>query len=197
VGLYFFSYSGLINSITSLIIGCFILFRNTKSAINRSFAYFSFSVAFWAFFYFLWLSVKEQATALFFIRLTMAFAILIPASFIYFITRLLSLNKKYLNGINSFFGVVFILFSFSSLYIVGVEPRGSFPFWPIPGFLFHIMLLQFSLNIIYAHLLLWQAIGKSSGIRRNQLKYIFLGTFAGFIGGSEMFIKMPLKFYEE
>ena len=66
----------------------------------------------------------------------MTAAILIPASFIYFITRLLSINKKYLNGTNFLSGIVFILFSFSSLYIGGVEPRGRFPFGQFPDFCF-------------------------------------------------------------
>ena len=60
------------------------------------------------------------------------------------------------------------------------------------------MLLQFSLNIVYAHILLWQAIEKSSGIKRNQLKYIFLGTLSGFIGGSTnyfLWYKIPIPPY--
>jgi len=184
LGLSFFSYSGLINSITSLILCCFFIFKNYKSVINRSFAYFAFSVAWWAFFYFLWLSAKESVSALYFLRTAMIGAIMVSATFIYFITNLLSVKKKYLNWGNFILAGVFIFFSFSPTYISGVEQRGIFPFWPIPGFLFHIMFIQFFLNITYAHILLWKEITISSGVKRNQLKYVFLGTLIGFIGGS-------------
>lgn len=186
MGLSFFSYSGLVNSLTSLILGCFFLFKNYKSVINRSFAYFAFSVSWWSFFYFLWLSARESTSALYFFRVAMVGVIIIPVAFIYFITNLLGINikKKYFNWSNFTLSGVFILFSFSPICIRGVEPRNIFPFWPIPGFLFHIMLAQFFLNITYAHILLWKEITLSSGVKRNQLKYVFLGTLFGFIGGS-------------
>lgn len=184
MGLSFFSYSGLVNSITSLILGSFFLFKNYKSVINRSFAYFAFSVSWWAFFYFLWLSARESASALYFFRVAMVGVIMIPVTFIYFITNLLSVNKKYFNWSNLILAGILILFSFSPICVRGVEARSIFPFWPIPGFLFHVTLIQFFLNITYAHILLWKEITLSSGIKRNQLKYVFLGTLIGFIGGS-------------
>jgi len=180
---YYFPYSGLINAIAALGLGLFILSRNYKSSINRGYAFFAFGVCLWSFNYCLWLLSKDYDRALLFIRLTMLGPFIIPAAFLYFVTSLLSLKKKYLHIFNSILIIAFFLFSFTPIYIQKVEPRLFFSFWPVPGWMFHVVLAYFIIELLYAQWLLWKEMKKSQGARRNQITYIFVGMVVGFIGG--------------
>ncbi|NQT23279.1 MAG: GAF domain-containing protein [Candidatus Omnitrophica bacterium] len=194
----YFIYSGIINAITSFILALFVLSKNSKSPINRGFFYFAFSVGFWAFNYSFWLLSKDPTQALFLVRCAMIGAILIPVTFIYFVTKLLKQERKILNVINFTIAGIFLSFSFSSIYIEKVEPRLFFPFWPVPSYLFHLMLLHFILNVIYAHASLWNEIKKSYGTGKIQIKYVFFGTLIGFIGGCTnyfLWYKIPIPPY--
>jgi len=76
-----------------------------------------------------------------------------------------------------FFGSENITFLFNSFYWV-------YP--PTPLFTF-FFLYWFGI-IIYAHYKLYQVLKMSSGLKRNQIKYFFLATAAGFSGGSASFL---------
>ena len=180
----FFVYSGLINAITSVALGCFILVINFKSAVSRLFALFCFSVAYWAINYFLWLKMEEMESALFFIRHAMIGATFIPLTFTAFTLKFLEKHNWLVMTINILSCNLFAFCSFSPLFIAGVEQRLFFKFWPQPGILFHFMLVYFLLNAVYANFLLWSAVKKAKGVRRSQILYVFIGTFVGFFGGS-------------
>ncbi len=76
----------------------------------------------------------------------------------------------------------------SPLYIAGVEHRLFFKYWPVPGALFHFMLIFFLSNVVYSHYLLWRDMKKLSGVKRNQIQYVFFGTLIGFVGGSTNYL---------
>ena len=121
----------------------------------------------------------------------MAGAIFIPSTFTHLVFRLTETSEKYRRPIvvgNYLISLIFLLFCFSSAYIIKVESRLFFPFWPVPGLLFHFMLAHFSINIIYAHVLMWVAIKRTSGLKTNQIKYVFIGTLVGFAGGSTNYL---------
>lgn len=181
---YLFAYSGLVNAITSFGLALFVLLQKPKSALNRSFFIFAISVAFWALNYFLWLSASEPISALFFIRLAMMGATVIPSAFVAFTLQLTSKESKIVNRLNATASGVFLVFSFTPWFITSVERRLIFEYWPVPGLLFHFMLAHFIFNTFYAHLLLWGSLKREEGVKANQTRYVFIGTLIGFIGGS-------------
>ena len=183
MGVSFFAYSGLINAVTSFGLAIFVGFRNYRSALAKAFILFACSVGYWAIFYYLWLSSSNPTKALFFIRQAMVGAIFIPSSFTYFTTILLEKRLKLLNALNFLTSLIFLVVSFQPLYIRGVEPRLFFSYWPIPGPAFHFMLGHFLLNVILAHFFLINGIHQHNGAKKNQVKYVFLGTLIGFGGG--------------
>src|SRR3989338_8574246 len=174
------AYTGLINSITSIVLGLFILRTNVKSEIAKSFTVFCFAVAYWAQNYFFWLTASSDVMALFFIRNAMIGAMVIPSSYVYFTYHFLSIQNKKITAINASLILAFILFSFSPSYIKTVEPRGFFTHWPVPGLLFHAMLAHFAFNAVYAHYLLWRGIQINRGIKKTQISYVYWGTLIGF-----------------
>ncbi|OQA56636.1 MAG: Sensor protein ZraS [Candidatus Omnitrophica bacterium ADurb.Bin277] len=182
----FCAYTGLLNAVASLAFVIFIALKKQKTLLDKRFAFFAFSVGYWGLSYFFWLSARQADSALFFIRNAMAGAIFIPSTFMHLVLSLIEASwrsRKIVIVGNYLLSVVFLIFCFSPLYIVEVEPRLFFPFWPVPGMLFHFVLLHFSVNIILAHFLMWQAIKRTSGLKQNQIKYVFIGTLIGFIGG--------------
>lgn len=68
MNLGFFAYAGLTNAITCLMLGSYVLIRNFRSPLGRSFFFFMFSIAYWCTNYFIWLSSTRMETALLFMR---------------------------------------------------------------------------------------------------------------------------------
>lgn len=183
---FYFPLSGLINAITSFLLGAFVLSRNVKAPTNRSFAYFAFSVGFWSYFYFLWLISTDATKALLWCRVLMAGAIFIPSAFLHFCINLIDRRKEYLKTIIlGYLGsVIFLLLDFTPLYIPDVRPRLIFPFWPTAGITYAPFLAMFIGLTFYAHILLFREYKKASGFKRHQILYVFLGTAIGFTGGT-------------
>lgn len=180
-----FAYTGLINFITSVGLGTFLLLAKYRSHLCRAFALFCFSVAYWSIHYFWWLSASEPARALYLIRQTMVGAIFIPITYTYFTYQLIEKKTfKWVHLLNVVLVLFFLHFSMSPFYITAVEQRLFFSFWPVPGPLFHLVLIYFALNVVYAHWLLWGAYQETVGIKRLHILYVFLGTAVGFAGGS-------------
>lgn len=177
--------SGFINFVTALTMGIVVL-KNKESFVNRIFSTFSFSVAFWSFFYFLWLiSANNKPLAEFFIRTCMIAVLFMPSLFIHFVSRFLELKKNRLFFLINYlmsFGVALTVYT--RLYATEIGRHLVFPYWPKAGPLFHIALLHFSVIVCYSFILLFQKLRASSGRHKNQILYVFIGTLLGYIGGS-------------
>ncbi len=182
----FFAISAFINAATSTIVGIIVIARNTRSMLNRSFCYFSFSVAFWSYCYFLWQISSDSNSALFWCRAFMAGAVFIPSSFFHFSLVLIGQEKKYYKSIISWYIVssVFLVLNFTPLFVKNVTPRLFFPYWPTAGVFYAPFLVMFLALTVFSHILMYRAFSQLSGVKRSQIKYIFLGTAIGFLGGA-------------
>lgn len=182
----YYSLSALVNFLSVLTLGSLIFYRNPKNIINQTFTLFAFSTSLWSLFYFLWQVSNSSTNALYFTRILMAFATFIPLFYLHFIFSLLEiLNRKKFFLILSY--LLFLFFSTVSLttpYIVShTEPLLDFPFWPMPGLIFHLFLLAWVIYIGYTVYLLFKNFQKSTGLKKIQLKYLILGTIIGYGGG--------------
>lgn len=182
----FYPISALINAITSTIVCIIALIRNPRSRLNRSFCYFAASVAFWSYFYFLWQISRDPTAALLWCRILMAGAIFIPSTFLHFSVTLIKQREKYLKAIKSCYiiSTLFLILDFTPFFIKDVRPRLFFPYWPTAGISYLPFLLVFFGLTLYAHILMFKQYQKLNGFERNQIKYVFIGTAIGFLGGS-------------
>jgi two-component system nitrogen regulation sensor histidine kinase GlnL len=116
----------------------------------------------------------------------MAGAIFIPSAFLHFSLSLIEQHKKYFKVIISCYlaSVLFLLLDFTPLFVKDVRLRLSFPYWPTAGITYAPFLAMFLGLTIYAHVLMFKHYRRLSGLKRNQIKYVFLGTAIGFLGGS-------------
>ena len=90
----YYTITSLFNATTSLVLCWFVFTRNPDKLVNRTFAFFSFCVATWAFFHFLWQFQHDAKGALFCHRALMAGAIFIPSAYLHFVCALLGIERE-------------------------------------------------------------------------------------------------------
>ena len=186
-----FAISALINGIVALGFGTLVFFKNSKALINVLFFLMTLALTLWAFSYWQWMSSGDATTAIFWVRVLSIGSLLIPVFFFHWVLAVL----KEIRGVKKIvlvFAYVFVLaslsFSFSQYFIVDVEQKLYFRFWPNPGivytlyfFVIYIGLILYSLYLLIARFL------TSVGERKNQILYIILGAIFGFGGGLSNF----------
>jgi len=183
----FFAFSGLLNFITSFLLGILIYLKGKKEFQSRSFVLYFFSIAFWNFGYYFWQISTEESLALFWSRVLMAGAIFIPIFYFHLIISFLNLFEKYKKALYWGYSLtfLFLLLDFTPYFVKGVEKRLIFPFWPEPGIFYHPFLLMFAAFICYGWYSLIKVLRKTTEkIKKQQIKYLLLGTGIGTIGGS-------------
>ncbi len=189
-----YALSGLINGIATSILGCFVFLKNRKGIINKTFGIFTISMGVWSYSYFLWMIAGNETAALFWSRALMVGAIFIPASYLHFVFALLNIHKeKKLTILFCYiFSFLFFILNFSPLMVRNVTSIMYFRYWPEAGSIYSVFLLFFFICAIYSIYLLFKSFRRAVGVTRNQLKYIFIGTLLGYLGGSTNY---PLWFH--
>ncbi len=188
LSLNYFSISALINAVTSLGLGCFILLSNRKERVAKYLVYFCFSVAAWSIPYFLWQIADTAEMAYFWSRILMFGAIF--TSIAYFHLVLVFLKKeqedvhRIMFGTFYFFVFFFTVANLTPYFVAGVEPRMGFAFWPIPGPLYSLFLIAFFVHVLYASILLFQRYKTATGLLKKQILLLLIGIGLAFVGGS-------------
>ena len=185
--------SALINALVSSGFGLFVYLKNRKSPVNRLWAIFSLTIAFWSYSYFFWQISSERYLALFWCRSLMAGAIFIPVTCLHFLLVWLNVyrEKKKLLFVGYAISLIAFSLNFTHLFVKDVAPISYFKFWPqasityLPFLIFWIWLVFCCLHVMF------QAIRISTGVSRNQVKYVLFSTIVGFAGG---FTNYPLWF---
>lgn len=186
----FFIYSAVINASIAGLLGVVIILKNRKELINRLFFGLSISVVFWALSYWQWMSSDSAESALFFVRLLSIGSLFIPIFYFHWIIAFVNKDKAKKNFIRILYLItLFILpFSFSKIFVSGVESKFIFQFWPNAGPLYTFYLLFIYLGLtIYALLILFDKYRKIGGPEKLSIKYVIWGSLIGFAGGATNF----------
>jgi signal transduction histidine kinase len=178
-------FSGVLNSIFALL----AYLRYKKGLPNRLFGLLCIAFAVWTYSYWIWLSFSynDYSTALFWSRMLNLGATLIPPLYVHWIFSFLGFENKKRKLI--IFGylltLIFLAFSFSPLYIKDVKQVLFFPFWPQAGIVYSIYIITSYLaynSIAFYYLIKTYKV--SDGFKKNQIKYLILGSIFGFGGGA-------------
>jgi len=122
-------------------------------------------------------------------RLTHVGVILIPVLFFHFVYEFLGLKRKLAIVIIYAIGLAFLFLNLTDLFIRSTRfVFSSFYYDSPPGPVYPYFVGFFFGAIIYSHYELLRAYRHSSGARRNQIKYFFLATAVGFLGGGTSFL---------
>ncbi len=188
--IYYFSTFGTF--ITYVLLGVFVYLKNRSSLLHRYCLIFNLSVAFWSVGFFVTLFPGlPHDTALYVSRAHHAVSTFIPPLFCAFVFSLINIYEKRKKLIK--FGFLFSTFLFISAltsphFTKDVISKLYFPYWPVGGPLYFLFVVYFLIFTIYAHWELYKEYrSTSSGRKKRQIIYFFIGTAVGFIGGPTTF----------
>ena len=146
----FFALSGLINGLSATVLGAFVLARRPESSLHKIYALFCFSISVWSYSYFQWLTAHDANAALFWARGLMVGAIFIPVTAFHHLLKLINkkISRRFIQ-VNYLLSGFLCLTSVSPWIVRDVTQKNSFAFWPNPGPLFHVHLLQFAVLALW------------------------------------------------
>ena len=185
-----FALSGFINGFSAVIFGLIVFLKTPKKLVNQTFGLMTFALAIWSFGYGFWQLSTDKESALLWVRILSIGSTFIPIFFLHWIFSLLNFHKKkeVVLILGYIITLIFLSFTFTSLYVKDVSPQLSFPWWPEPGLVYNLYLIFGYLGIIgYAFFELIKAYNKTSGYLREQIKYILVALIIGFGGGATNF----------
>ena len=181
-----FALSGLINGLIALGLGVFVISSNWKSKVNQLYFLIVAAIAIWSVGYWQWMSSTNADSALFWVRILSIGSTLIPVFYFHWIVSLLKIEEQEKNAVKLVYFVtgLFLIFSFSDIFIRGVEQKSFFSFWPNPGILYHFYIVfTYILLVIYAAFLLLKHFRISPKEKRAQIIYVLIGSSIAFGGG--------------
>jgi len=79
--LSYYTITGLINAVTSTLLGFLVYFKDRKSPLNRSFALFCLAVATWSWAYIFWPEASNRTNTLLVFQALHVGSILVPISY--------------------------------------------------------------------------------------------------------------------
>ncbi|KKQ61450.1 MAG: Signal transduction histidine kinase [Parcubacteria group bacterium GW2011_GWE2_38_18] len=194
-----FAFSSIFTSILSFGLAFFVIYKNYKSTLNRSWFFVSFLMGVWSLG--LWGVVISNTyiEALFFQYILDLSAIFIPLSFFKFSINLLKINDKKRKQFIIFLilSSLIAFMSFTSLFKKGMAPllEYNFNFWINPGSLYSIFPIYFSFLMFYSFYLIIINFKNFKGAERSQIRYILIAGIIGFLGGATNFFPQVIKIY--
>ena len=187
----FYALSGLLNFVTSTLVGIYVFTRDRHDIRYRTYGAFCLSLAVWSFGYYCWQVSKTADEALFWVRVFMAGAIFIPVTNFHHVAEILArppIEKRWIWVGYTFCVIAICLDVFTTTFVRRVSPKLFFPFWPEPGPAFHLYIILFAYCLVRWTYLLIQESRVASGIRQNQLRYLITALTLGYSGGITNFL---------
>jgi two-component system nitrogen regulation sensor histidine kinase GlnL len=116
----------------------------------------------------------------------MAGAIFIPITYLHHLFALFDIYKERAKLVKYGYlgGLLFLLLDLTPLFVKSVTPKLVFKFWPDAGITFLPFLALWGWYVVYGLYIIIVEYNKSSGFKRNQIKYVFLATLIGWSGGA-------------
>ena len=186
----FYIISSVITTITSLGLGTFVYLKAPKNTTNRVWFLMSIAIAVWSSGFGIMVGgVCDRSMSLFFERLSHAGAILIAIFYLFFMISLIKKEKEYRSILYVSYVCAFILeaFVFSKWFIIDVIPKQSFIYYPKPGIVYIFFTIHFFSFVLIAQYLGLKNFAYLSAFAKNQIRYVFVASTLGFLGGATTF----------
>ena len=180
----------LLTSLTTFVLGSFILLKAQRSKTTLVYVAFLFSLAGWSFLQASLSVVSGMEKLLLINRLVHVFIILIPCLFLHFTYLFLDIEKEnrktlilaYLISL----GLITLL-PFKA-FLPGVRYLANIKYFTIPGPIYHFSCAFFYTLVILSLYELHRGYRNSKGLRATQLKYMFYSAIIGFFSGSSSYL---------
>ncbi len=186
--------------IISFLNAIFISLHKPRTPLKKIWILFSFTVASWTFCFYKASLSTSYDVALFWTRIQNASGILIPLFFFHFVLLLTGLAQIKKLELKIYYCLVLGYFAscliFPSNFVSHVSPKLSILYYTNGGILYYPLPVILFFLVTYGSILLLKTYKAASRIKRNQIKYVFLGTFIGFLGGgSSLFLSFDIPIY--
>lgn len=179
-----------VTAVVMFSMGLFVFLKSPKREINWSFALYYSAIAWWSLFEAYSISAPTKSLGLWTWRINHMGVIFIPIFFVHFIYSILEVPKQNRRLLKLLYGIGYCLaaLNLTSLLIADVTPKFSFKHMVVPGPFYLAFVLWWIAQITYGLVKLYIAYLKSTGIRRNQLRYFWIGSLIGYLGGPFNFL---------
>lgn len=176
-----------LTAIAALAMGIFVLIRNPKSIINKTFAFYSFAITWWSFCQIWLIACDKRLTALIWTRIEQVGVFFIPTFFVHFVISLLNIkNKRNFLRVSYSLSIIFALLCATPLMMADAIPKETVKYvkyFATAGLAYHFAILFFVILIFHGLNWLYKGYRFSSGAKKNQLKYLFWSSLVGYVGG--------------
>ncbi|HTY13805.1 MAG TPA: ATP-binding protein, partial [Candidatus Omnitrophota bacterium] len=186
----FYVWSLIATGSASIVLGAVVYLQGRSKAANGSLALFTLAVGTWCLAQAAGELVPDKASVIFWTRINLAGAILIPAFYLLFVSSFLDDLKNDVKLLTTDLTIAAILLAadlFTPLMVADVAAKGAYRYYPVPGPVY----IPFALFLIGCVAVgirkLIAGAGSSFGERRNQILYIILAAAVGFGGGATAF----------
>ena len=135
---------------TTFLLAIFVYVKNRKGKINRIFAFYSFSIAWWSFCEIWWVTTLDRTISLFWCRLAEVGVFFIPTFFIHFVCTFFNIQRrKILLRIAYTLSIFFASISFGNLLILDMVPKFFVRYWAVPGIVYPFAVAFFVICVVY------------------------------------------------
>ena len=180
----------LLTSLTTFVLGSFILLKAQRSKTTLVYVAFLFSLAGWSFLQASLSVVSGMEKLLLINRLVHIFIILIPCLFLHFTYLFLDIEKENRKTLIMAYliSLGFIALIPFKAFLPGVRYLANIKYFTIPGPIYHFSCAFFYMLVMLSLYELYQGYRNSKGLRATQLKYMFYSTMIGFFSGSASYL---------
>jgi signal transduction histidine kinase len=186
---YFFS--AILTAVTTFLLALFVYLRNPKSKLYRLFTVYTLSISAWSLPYAFMAYVPTEQLALI-LGHTFHFGVtFISVFFLHFVFVLLNVDENKIKRIMKPLYLVAVIFTVlvpTKWHVSGVTPKFGLNYFVNPGPAYFSYVVFWIGCVIYGMYKLFEGYLTSTGARRNQLKYLFFGSFIGYILGPANFL---------
>jgi signal transduction histidine kinase len=187
----YYVFSALVNLLTSIGLGLFILLKQPSRHLNQAFALFATAVALWSGGYFMWQLASTEAGALVWVRFMAVGAIFSAFTYLHFVVELLGATRRYFHVLLAGYALAsaFAALVNTPLMISGLQPMLGFDHWPQAGPLFSVFLFLWGGVLAYCGYLLIAAYHSfTERTRRIQALFALSAMLIAFISVASNFL---------
>lgn len=185
IGIWY-TVSGLLNGISCLALGVFVLCNGPSKLQNRSYFLFTLPIALFNFLYGFWANAPDADAALKVFVPLMNFVIPVNPFFLYFAGTMTGFTESKRRAVLlSFILNGFFLIANQNLWLYeGMVARRRLGWWPEITPLCSLYHVVWIWHVLLGHSWLWKACKAATGLQRQQLKLVMIGTAVGYGGGA-------------
>lgn len=181
----------LLTAITTSSLAVFVFSRDPKSKLYRSFFFYTFSIAAWSFPFAFMANAPTKQIAIILGHVFNFGVSFICVCFVHFVLIVMDAEEEKIQRIvrpHYIIAIIFTLLIPTKLMVTDVVPKFGLNYFINPGIAYYPYVLWWMGCIIYGLSMLFIGYRNSRGARRNQLKYLFFGSFIGYVGGPANFL---------